>query len=60
MTGTSGTKAQQLPLHMRRNAFDPTPELREIRDTTGVRSATNSFGMSVYLVTSIFIGPGAE
>jgi cytochrome P450 len=51
MTATSGTEAPQLPLHMRRNAFDPTPELREIRETTGVRTATNSFGMSVYLVT---------
>ena len=51
MTGTSGTEAPQLPLHMRRNAFDPTPELREIRETAGVRTATNSFGMTVCLVT---------
>ncbi len=51
MTGTSGTQAPQLPLHMRRNAFDPTPELREIRESAGVRTATNSFGMTVYLVT---------
>src|SRR5215218_5185651 len=52
MTGTSGTtQAPQLPLHMRRNAFDPIPELREIRETAGVRTATNSFGMTVYLVT---------
>jgi cytochrome P450 len=36
---------------MRRVAFDPTPELREIRETIGVRTATNSFGMTVYLVT---------
>ena len=34
-----------------RNAFDPTPELREIRETAGVRTATNAFGMTVYLVT---------
>jgi cytochrome P450 len=39
------------PLHMRRNGFDPTPELRDIRDTVGVRTATNAFGMTVYLVT---------
>jgi cytochrome P450 len=51
MTGTSGTQAPQLPLHMRRNTFDPTPELREIREAAGVRTATNSFGMTVYLVT---------
>ena len=36
---------------MRRVAFDPTPELREIRETTGVRTVVNSFGMTVYLVT---------
>jgi cytochrome P450 len=47
----TGTEAPQLPLHMRRNAFDPIPELREIRETAGVRTATNSFGMTVYLVT---------
>ncbi|HTI74433.1 MAG TPA: cytochrome P450 [Mycobacterium sp.] len=46
------TQAPELPpLHMRRDAFDPTPELREIRETTGVRTSTNSFGMTVYLVT---------
>ncbi|MCT7658678.1 cytochrome P450 [Mycobacterium deserti] len=39
------------PLHMRRDAFTPTPELREIRETVGVRTVTNSFGMTVYLVT---------
>ena len=39
------------PLHMRRDAFSPTPELREIRETVGVRTATNAFGMQVYLVT---------
>jgi cytochrome P450 len=44
-------EAQALPLHMRRNTFNPTPELREIRETTGVRTITNSFGMQVYLVT---------
>jgi cytochrome P450 len=45
-------EAQPLPpLHMRRNAFDPTPELRRIRETGGVRVAKNGFGMDVYLVT---------
>jgi cytochrome P450 len=39
------------PLHMRRNAFDPTPELREIREASGVRTVVNAFGMQVYLVT---------
>src|SRR4051794_12364433 len=46
------TQAPELPpLHMRRIAFDPVPELREIRESTGVRTVTNSFGMTVYLVT---------
>jgi cytochrome P450 len=36
---------------MRRVAFDPTAELREIRETAGVRTMVNSFGMKVYLVT---------
>lgn len=46
------TQAPELPpLHMRRDAFDPTPALAEIRDTTGVRTVVNTFGMTVYLVT---------
>lgn len=36
---------------MRRNAFDPTPDLREIRETDGVRAVISSFGNRVYLVT---------
>ena len=36
---------------MRRNAFDPTPELREIRETAGVRTMVSAFGMDVFLVT---------
>src|SRR6478752_4879889 len=46
------TQAPELPpLHMRRDAFNPTPELREIRETDGVRTVTNAFGMKVFLVT---------
>jgi cytochrome P450 len=46
------TQAPELPpLHMRRDAFNPTPELREIRETTGVRTITSAFGTEVYLVT---------
>ncbi|HET6734763.1 cytochrome P450 [Mycobacterium sp.] len=45
------TQAAELPLHMRRDAFNPTKELREIRQTAGVRTIVNSFGMEVYLVT---------
>lgn len=36
---------------MRRNTFSPTPELREIRETAGVRTIISAFGMEVYLVT---------
>lgn len=36
---------------MRRNTFNPTPELREIRETTGVRTIVSAFGMEVYLLT---------
>ena len=39
------------PLHMRRDGLDPTPALRQIRDTVGVQSVTNAFGMRVFLVT---------
>jgi cytochrome P450 len=46
------TQAPPLPpLHMRRDVFDPTPELREIRETDGVRKTVNAFGMTVYLIT---------
>jgi cytochrome P450 len=46
------TQAPELPpLLMRRDAFDPTAELREIRETDGVRTAKNAFGMDVFLVT---------
>jgi cytochrome P450 len=43
--------AAELPLHMRRNTFNPTPELREIRETTRVRTIISAFGMEVYLLT---------
>ncbi|MGH3638593.1 MAG: cytochrome P450 [Mycobacterium sp.] len=39
------------PVHMRRDALDPTPELGRIRETTGVREVINAFGMKVHLVT---------
>src|SRR6476620_1940579 len=46
------TEASELPpLHMRRDAFSPTAELRKIRETEGVREFTNAFGWQVYLVT---------
>jgi cytochrome P450 len=45
------TQATDVPLHMRRQAFDPIPALGEIRETIGVRTVVNAFGMTVYLVT---------
>jgi cytochrome P450 len=36
---------------MRRNGFDPVPELADIRAGAGVQSVVNAFGMQVYLVT---------
>jgi cytochrome P450 len=39
------------PVHMRRDAFDPTQELGQIRETAGVREVINAFGMKVHLVT---------
>ncbi|TFV59146.1 cytochrome P450 [Mycobacterium sp. PS03-16] len=46
------TQAPALPpMHMRRDGFDPTAELREIRESEGVRVTKNAFGMDVYLVT---------
>jgi cytochrome P450 len=46
------TQAPELPpLHMRRDTFNPTPELREIRETDGVSTMLSAFGMEVFLVT---------
>ena len=36
---------------MRRDAFDPTPELGDIRAGVGVTTVVNAFGMHVYIVT---------
>jgi cytochrome P450 len=46
-----GDATELPPLHMRRDAFSPTAQLREIRETEGVRVFTNAFGMEVYLIT---------
>jgi cytochrome P450 len=46
------TQAPELPpLHMRRDTFNPTAELREIRETDGVRTITSAVGTDVFLVT---------
>ncbi|MEV4075636.1 cytochrome P450 [Nonomuraea fuscirosea] len=40
-----------LPLHMRRDVFDPDPELSAARDEEGVRRVTTPFGVDAWLVS---------
>ncbi|MBF8184372.1 cytochrome P450 [Nonomuraea sp. K274] len=40
-----------LPLHMRRNAFDPDPELSAMRDEEGVRRVPTMFGVDAWVVS---------
>ncbi|HEX4813370.1 MAG TPA: cytochrome P450 [Nonomuraea sp.] len=40
-----------LPLHMRRDAFDPDPELSAMRDEEGVRRVPTPFGVDAWIVT---------
>lgn len=51
MASAPGQAPSLPPLHMRRTDFNPIPELRQIRETEGVRTVINAFGMPVYLVT---------
>jgi cytochrome P450 len=44
-------EAPELPLHMRRDGFDPVPEMAALRDEEGVRRFETSFGSLAYLVT---------
>ena len=44
------TQAPPIPLHMRRDRFDPIPELATIREDEGVRELQTDFGARVYLV----------
>ncbi|MHA3023981.1 cytochrome P450 [Mycobacterium sp. BMJ-28] len=39
------------PVHMRRNGFDPIPELGAIRDSVGVQQVVSALGNTVFLVT---------
>ncbi|MGU3501415.1 cytochrome P450 [Mycobacterium sp. C31M] len=46
------TASQVLPpVHMRRNGFDPVPELGAIRSEAGVQSVISALGNPVYLIT---------
>src|SRR5690242_4656677 len=44
-------EAPELPLHMRRDGFDPVPEMAALRDEEGVRRVETSFGSPACLVT---------
>ncbi len=39
------------PIHLRRNGFDPAPELAEIRASTGVEIVPTAFGATTYVLT---------
>lgn len=39
------------PVHMRRNGFDPIPELAELRAAAGVQSVVGPLGNRAYLIT---------
>jgi cytochrome P450 len=41
----------QVPLHMRRDGFDPVPELARLRADEGVRRVVTAFGTPAWLVT---------
>jgi cytochrome P450 len=41
----------EMPLHIRRNGFDPVDELGRVRDEEGVCLVETGFGRSAYLVT---------
>ena len=45
------TGPPQVPLHMRRNGFDPDPELTAVREDEGVRRVVTTFGTPAWLVT---------
>lgn len=51
MSETAMTQARELPVHMRRNTFDPVPELAEMRDGPGIARIRTVFGMHAWLVT---------
>jgi cytochrome P450 len=43
-------EAPTLPLHMRRDGFDPVPDMAAMRDDEGVREVDTAFGMPAFLV----------
>jgi cytochrome P450 len=45
------TQAPPVPLHMRRDRFDPVPEMTRIREDEGVREVETGYGAKAYMVT---------
>lgn len=43
-------EAPEMPLHMRREGFDPVREMAALRDDEGVRQVETAFGMPAFLV----------
>ena len=43
-------EAPEIPLHMRRDRFDPVPEMGRLREDEGVRLVETSFGTPAYLL----------
>jgi cytochrome P450 len=50
MNGQMMTQTPELPLHMRRNGFNPVEELARARDGEGVVQVETPFGVPAYLV----------
>ena len=48
--GTIEREVPELPLHMRRDGFDPVPAMAAMRDDEGVRRVDTAFGMPAFLV----------
>ncbi|MDA3642769.1 cytochrome P450 [Saccharopolyspora indica] len=44
-------RSREIPIHMRRNGFDPVPELNAIQQNDGIVRSTSPFGMDTWLVT---------
>ena len=50
-TTTRARGATEMPVYMRRNEFDPVPELTALRDGPRVAKVRTAFGMDVWAVT---------
>jgi cytochrome P450 len=45
------TQAQPMPVHMRRDGFDPPAELAQVQATTGLKRVETLFGFTAWVVT---------